>query len=96
MISRRMPKAFYCSQRCNQRAYRDRQKEKAKAEASLIDHKSFEIYEFLVNSRPDLAADLNAYFVAYKKLAFCEMLGIMARLVGFEVIGEAAGVPTNE
>jgi len=90
VISRRHKKAFYCSDACNHKAFRARKKSVRAEEARQIDARSWDIYQFVVRSRPDLEAELSAYFVAWKKAAFCEMLGLLAKLLRYEDMGAAA------
>ena len=86
VISKRAAKAFYCSDACNHKAWRARRKQRLAAEANQIDLASWEIYQFLLARRPDLDQALAGFFVAHKKQAFCEMLGLMAELVGYTVV----------
>lgn len=86
IISKRAAKAFYCSDACNHRAWRARRKARQAEEARQLDWASWEIYQHIISIRPDLDSDLSTFFVDHKKQALVDLLAILAKVVGFEVI----------
>jgi len=59
MFSYRTGRAFYCSNKCRQRAWRARRKSRLEQEANQIDAISWEIYQAVIRRRPDLEQELD-------------------------------------